>query len=91
MKDLAEFSIAVVELLEAEGRSFRKGVARLGVMGILLLLGSALAAVGLGLCLRAVYLWLSANLAPPAAAGVVGAVSLLLSGVVVWIAVKTGS
>jgi hypothetical protein len=47
--------------------------------------------LGLGLCLRALHLYLSYFLSPPAAALASGLLTLGLSGVFAWIAAKVAT
>jgi hypothetical protein len=58
LRGLAELIIALLELLEAEARALRAGSFRLGLSLALLGTAGTLMLVGVGLILRALYLYL---------------------------------
>jgi hypothetical protein len=84
LRGLAELIIALLELLEAEARALRSGLFRFGLS--LLFLGAAgtLMLAGVGLIVRALYLYLAISLSPPMATLITGVVTLLVSGGLVW-------
>ena len=84
MRGLAELIIALLELLEAEARALRSGSFRLGLSLALLGTAGTLMVVGVGLILRALYLYLAIFLSPPTAILITGMVTLLVSGGLVW-------
>jgi hypothetical protein len=84
LRGLAELIIALLELLEAEARTLRSGVLRLGLSLALLGTAGTLMLVGVGLILRALYLYLEIVLTPPTAALITGVVTLLVSGGLLW-------
>ena len=90
MSALAELTLALAELLEAEGRALQRGVVRaaiaIGVVAATAVLGLA----GLGLCLWGVYLYLATMLTPPLAAFATGALTLVVSGGLLWTALRVG-
>ena len=55
---LSDFAIAFVELIEAEVRAARKGVVKLGVAVVLVILAGVLFLAALTLFLNVLYLWL---------------------------------
>ena len=84
MRGLTELIIALLELLEAEARALRAGSFRLGLSLALLGTAGILMLVGVGLILRALYLYLAIFLSPPTATLITGVVTLLVSGGLVW-------
>jgi len=84
LRGLAELIIALLELLEAEARALRAGSFRLGLSLALLGTAGILMLVGVGLILRALYLYLAIFLSPPTATLITGVVTLLVSGGLVW-------
>ena len=84
MRGLAELIIALLELLEAEARALRSGAFRLGLSLVFLGTAGTLMLVGVGLLLRALYLYLAILLSPPTATLILGVVTLLVSGGLVW-------
>jgi hypothetical protein len=81
---LADLVIALLELLEAEARALRSGSFRLGLSLVLLAVAGILALGGVGLVLRAVYLYLAILLSPPTATLITGLVTLAAAGGLVW-------
>jgi hypothetical protein len=84
LRGLTELIIALLELLEAEARALRSGSFRLGLSLALLGTAGALMLVGVGLILRALYLFLVIFLSPPTATLITGIITLLVSGGLVW-------
>ena len=84
MRGLAELIIALLELLEAEARALRSGLFRLGLSLALLGTAGILMLAGVGLIVRALYLYLAISLSPPTATLITGVVTLLVSGGLVW-------
>jgi hypothetical protein len=84
LRGLAELIIALLELLEAEARALRSGSFRLGLSLALLGTAGGLMVVGVGLILRALYLYLDIFLSPPTATLITGVVTLLVSGGLLW-------
>lgn len=83
---MTEYIIALMDLLEAEGRSLRVHVMRTGV-GLACLAGAALLAfLGIGFMLWAAYQGLVLQLGAVNAALMIGVVMLILAGVMAWIA-----
>ena len=80
MRGLAELIIALLELLEAEVRALRAGSFRLGLSLALLVAAGMLSLGGVGLILRAVYLYFALVLSPPTATLMTSVVTLLVSG-----------
>jgi hypothetical protein len=76
----------VLDLIEAEGRSLRRAVMRLGVGLGLLMVAAAVAVAGLLLVVAAVYLGLEPQVGPAWAALIVGMLLLFGSGGLLWIA-----
>ncbi|MBM4320151.1 MAG: hypothetical protein FJ125_09350 [Deltaproteobacteria bacterium] len=84
LRALVEYIIAGVDYFEAEARALRRGVMRLG-LGLMLLLAAGLLLVGgIGLLAAGLYLLLAIYLPPYAAAGIDGAVVLVLAGALIW-------
>ncbi len=83
---MADFVIAVCELLEAEGVLLRRKIHQLALSLALVALGALAAAAGLGFLLRALYLYLEIALGPPLAALLTGVSFIVLAGVLLWTA-----
>ena len=80
--------IAFADLLEAEGRSLRRGVLRLSA-GLALAGMAALAGVaGLGLLLWALFRTLAVTWGVAVAAAVLGAIALVIAGLLAWTAAR---
>jgi hypothetical protein len=88
LRGLTELIIALLELLEAEARALRSGSFRLGVSLALLGTAGTFMLVGVGLILRALYLYLVIVLSPPTATLITGLATLLVSGGLAWSARK---
>jgi hypothetical protein len=84
LRGLAELIIALLELLEAEARALRSGSFRLGLSLGLMATAGILGLVGIGLVLRALYLYLAILVGQPTATLITGVVTLLVSGGLVW-------
>jgi hypothetical protein len=87
---LADLSIALVELLEAEGRALERGLVRVTASSGLAISAAVLGLAGLGLCLWGVYLYLATVLAAPLAALATGLLTLTVSGGLLWTALRVG-
>lgn len=84
MESLGQLGVAAAELFEAEGRSLRRNLMRVGVaigFGLVLLL---LAAVGIGFLVWGIYLMLAQIMPPSDAAVVLGLTALVFSAAGVW-------
>jgi hypothetical protein len=84
LRALADLTIALLDLLEAEARALRAGSFRLGLSLALLGAAGVLGLGGMGLILRAVYLYFALVLSPPTATLMTGIVTLFVSGGLVW-------
>ncbi|MBD3816353.1 MAG: phage holin family protein [Halothiobacillus sp.] len=85
---MPEFVIALLELLEAEGRALKRSVRRVSFGLVFLLTASALILTSLGFLLAAGYLALAAALGSTLAALIMGGVSLLLAATLGFIAYR---
>ncbi|NLB83019.1 MAG: hypothetical protein GX791_02105 [Synergistaceae bacterium] len=81
---LSNFAIALVELVEAEVRSARKGVVKLGVAVMLVILAGILFLAALTLFLNVFYLWLLGTMTQISALFLCGVVTLALAGGLLW-------
>lgn len=80
LTSIADFIIAVAELLEAEGRSLRHSVVRLS-WGLVFIAGAALLGItAFGFVLWGLYQYLAWATDPAAAALLAGAIALALAG-----------
>lgn len=77
--------IAVADYAEAEGRSLRRAVARLGGGLALVGLAAAFAGVGLALCLWALYQGLVPAVGQPLASLITGLACLIAAGAFAWV------
>jgi hypothetical protein len=75
-----------MDLLEAEGRMLRTTVMRTGGGLALLVAAGLLLFAGVALCLWALYLVVAAHLGASGAAVLIGALALILAGLLAWIA-----
>jgi hypothetical protein len=85
---MPEFVIALIELLEAEGRALKQSVRRVSFGLVFLLTASALILTALGFLLAAGYLALAAALGSALAALIMGSVSLLMAATLGFIAYR---
>ncbi|GAB1400311.1 hypothetical protein MASR2M79_11510 [Aminivibrio sp.] len=81
---LSDFAIALVELVEAEVRAARKGVVKLGVAVVLVILAGILFLAALTLFLNVLYLWLLGTMTQTSALFLCGVVTLSLAGGLLW-------
>jgi hypothetical protein len=86
MNAVADLVIALIELLEAEGRALRRAMLDTGVGLGLIVVASLFALAGLGLCFWSAYLYLVTLLGQPLAALATGVLTLCLSGGLRWAA-----
>jgi hypothetical protein len=84
MDALANLVIAAMDMAEAEARSLRCQVGRLGVGLALMVVAAGTAILALGFMSWALMGWLTSSLKSPAAAAVVGLSLLLLVGGLAW-------
>jgi hypothetical protein len=84
MEALARMMIATVDLVEAEGRSLRRGIVRLGVAAALGVIALLVAGFGVVFVLLGVYRALASVMPEPAAAVVFGALALVGAGGMTW-------
>ena len=85
---LSDFAIALVELVEAEVRAARKGVVKLGVAVVLVILAGILFLAALTLFQNVLYLWLLGTMTQISALFLCGVVTLALSGGMLWYALQ---
>jgi hypothetical protein len=83
---VSDFLIALVELLEAEGRAAKRHVLRAGAGLGLLFAAIVLFLAGMGFLVAAAYVTLAGALSPSVALVICGAVVLVLGGATTWIA-----
>jgi hypothetical protein len=81
--------VAVVELLEAEGRLLKRSLVRLSMALALVFVAACLSLVGLGFLVWSFYLFCAASLGPSGGAAVTGLSILFISLVIAWSAKKT--
>lgn len=89
MGSLADLLVTFLDLLEAEGRAFRTGLVKVGVIVALLGLVAILLVAGFGLILWAIYLYLRAGLPAAPAALADGIIAILVAGVLIWLSRST--
>jgi ABC-type antimicrobial peptide transport system permease subunit len=86
MKAIADFIIAFLDLLEAEGRTLRRSVMRVGWSLLLMLIAAFLVLAAAGFFLAGIYQYLSSQFAPPVTALLLSFLSLLLALIIAGIA-----
>lgn len=89
MKALSETVISLVDLAEAEGRLLQQKFVRIFGVALLMLLAAALAMLASALFIAALYQFLVIYWTPPQTLFAVGALSLLLAGISLWVALFT--
>lgn len=89
MKALTETIIGLFDLAEAEGRLLQQKVVQTLIIALLMLIAAMLATLAVALFITAFYQFLIAYWSPPLTLLSVGLVSLLLAGILVWIALRT--
>jgi hypothetical protein len=87
MTGIADFLIALANLVEAEGRTLRRSVMRVVLGCLLLLLGIAFVAASIGLLTWCVYLVFLEAVGLPLAALFSGLFTLVAAGILVGVAV----
>jgi len=85
---MPEFVIALLELLEAEGRAMKQAVRRVSFGLVFLITASALTLTALGFLLAAGYLAIASVLGSALAALIMGSVSLVLAATLGFIAYR---
>lgn len=86
LKGLSDFVIALVELLEAEGRSAKRNVYAVVTAVGIFALGIMLLAGSVGFLVAGLYMGLATELHPAWVATICGIVLLLAGVIVLWIA-----
>jgi len=87
VQSLTQLLVALLELLEAEGRAFRVGIGKAAMAIMFLLVAALLALGGFGMLVWAVFLGFAAiPLAAGWAAFWTGIVTLAGAGVLMWLA-----
>jgi hypothetical protein len=86
LTSLSNVVIALIELIEAEVRSARKGVLQVGVAIMFLWLAGTLLLAAIGLCVWAFYLAIVSALSPSGAALICALFVIVLSGGTLWLA-----
>lgn len=76
---MPEFIIALLELLEAEGRAFKRGMRRFSFGLVALIIASAVMLTAIGFLLAAGYLALASALGSALAALIMGSACLILA------------
>lgn len=84
MEALANLMIATVDLVEAEGRSLRQSIVRLGVAAALALVALLVAVFGVVFVLLGIYRFLATTMSEPAAAVTFGVLALAAAGGLTW-------
>lgn len=84
MGSLADIVLSFLNLLEAEGRALRLGVARVALFLVLLGVVAVLVLTGFGLVVWSGYLFLRLKAEPPLAALLDGCATLLIGGIFLW-------
>ena len=87
MTGVAGFLIAVANLIEAEGRTLRRSLMRVAIGFLLLLLGVAFLAAGVGLLTWCVCLLFLEAAGLPLAALLSGIFTLIAAGILVGVAI----
>ena len=87
---MSELVIAFFDLLEAEGRALQRGALRTGLGLALLLVAGLLALTGFGFLIWALYGWLAGRFTQPEAASLTGGAALVVTGILLWLAIRLG-
>lgn len=86
MEALANMLVATADLMEAEGRSLRRHLVRLGAAATVILVAGLLGLFGIGFLLYGLFWLLAEQMSGPAAASCFGLVALSLAGGLAWTA-----
>jgi hypothetical protein len=86
MEALANLVVATADLMEAEGRSLRRHLIRLGTAAALIFIAALLGLFGIGFLLYGLFWLLAEQMSGPAAAACFGLVALGLAGGIAWTA-----
>lgn len=86
MGSLADIVISFLNLMEAEGKALRTGIMRLAIALALAAVMALLFLTGFGLIVWAIYLFLRIKVDPAVAALLDGLITLVLAGIILWIA-----
>lgn len=86
MEALANLVIATADLVEAEGRTFRRQAVRLAIAAAMILVAALLALFGIGFLLYGLFWLLAEQMSSPAASACFGIVALAMAGGVAWTA-----
>lgn len=89
LNPVGELIVALTELIEAEGRALRHSVHRAGWSLALIGLAAIFVAVGVGLCLWALHLFIATRIGDAGAGLIIGIIALIFAGGFAWTAVKT--
>lgn len=89
MKALTETIIHLFDLAEAEGRLLQRKVVQMLGITLLMVMAALWASLALAFFITAVYQFLVTYWPPPLAFLSVGLLSLLLAGILLWIALRT--
>jgi hypothetical protein len=87
-KRLSEYVVHLATLAEAEGRSLRHAVARLGLGFSITLVGAGLMLCGTMLLLAGIWLGMHKELGEAWASAITGVVALLMSGGAIYAAIR---
>ena len=87
---MSELVIAIFDLLEAEGRALQRGAIRTGFGLALLTIAGLLALIGFGFLIWALYGWLAGRFTQPEAASLTGGAALVVTGILLWLAIRLG-
>lgn len=77
--------IAIADLFEAEGRAFKYATVRLGWELAIIAFAALFAAIGSGLCLWAIFQYLSRSMDMATATLLTGIITLIYVGALAWV------
>lgn len=86
---LAEYVIALADLVEAEGRAMRRGLALVGWAFAFIAVAAVLLMLGLALWIWSLYLLLALLFPAWLSAALVGAIVLGFAGVIAWLVARS--
>lgn len=88
MRKITELLVRAADLAEAEGRLLRVMTARLALAIGVILIAAVSGAIGVGLLLAAIYIFVAHHHGPAVGAAVTGVVALGAGGLLAWLGRK---
>lgn len=85
MERLGKLVVATADLVEAEGRAFRRAAVRLLGAALLFAIATFIIVIGVCFAVAALYMFAAARIGPAGAAAFVAGPVLLVGGLIAWV------